>query len=117
MASPVFAERRAGAPVGSRAERLTAFSLDDIPVPTGREEEWRFSPIHRLEPLFQPAHHPDAVTMDVALAPEVRAEVISMSDGVARGLIGRAGKPGDRAAVAAWNAAQQAVIVTFPVGV
>ncbi|MDR0481844.1 MAG: Fe-S cluster assembly protein SufD [Cellulomonadaceae bacterium] len=105
----VYTER----PQGSRAERLTSFSLDDIAVPTGREEEWRFTPVTRLAPLFEPAHHPDAVTMDVSLAPEVEAEVVPTTDP----RLGKAGKPGDRTAVAAWNATQQAVVVTIPEGV
>ena len=39
-------------PQGSRAERVTSFDLAAIPVPSGREEEWRFSPVARLAPLF-----------------------------------------------------------------
>jgi hypothetical protein len=32
------------APV-SRLHQHQSFSLDDFPVPTGREEEWRFTPL------------------------------------------------------------------------
>jgi Fe-S cluster assembly protein SufD len=45
-----------GAPVvpkQSRAERTTSFDLADFPVPSGREEEWRFTPIDRLGPLLR----------------------------------------------------------------
>jgi Fe-S cluster assembly protein SufD len=35
------------APV-SRLHEHQSFSLDDFPVPTGREEEWRFTPLRRL---------------------------------------------------------------------
>jgi hypothetical protein len=35
----------ATAPV-SRLHAHRSFSLDDFPVPTGREEEWRFTPVH-----------------------------------------------------------------------
>ena len=31
-------------PQASRAERKTSFDVADFPVPTGREEEWRFAP-------------------------------------------------------------------------
>jgi hypothetical protein len=34
----------AAAPV-SRLHEHQSFSLDDFPVPTGREEEWRFTPL------------------------------------------------------------------------
>ena len=31
--------------MSSRAERLTSFDVADFALPTGREEEWRFSPV------------------------------------------------------------------------
>jgi Fe-S cluster assembly protein SufD len=40
----------AAAPV-SRLHEHQSFSLDDFPVPTGREEEWRFTPLRRLRGL------------------------------------------------------------------
>lgn len=39
-------------PEASRAQRRTSFALEDFPVPTGREEEWRFTPITRITPLL-----------------------------------------------------------------
>ncbi|MFC8798539.1 Fe-S cluster assembly protein SufD [Promicromonospora sp. NPDC057138] len=97
-------------PQGSRAERLTSFSLEDIPVPNGREEEWRFSPADRLQPLFQADLGNSGVTVQVTAAPEVKVETVARDD--AR--LGTAGKPGDRTAVTAWNAFEQATIVTIP---
>ena len=38
--------------VSSRADRPTSFDPADIPVPRGREEEWRFTPMKRFAPLF-----------------------------------------------------------------
>jgi Fe-S cluster assembly protein SufD len=35
-------------PAKSRAERPTSFVPADFPMPTGREEEWRFTPLARL---------------------------------------------------------------------
>jgi Fe-S cluster assembly protein SufD len=40
------------APHRSRAERPTSYRVADFPVPTGREEEWRFTPLNRLADLF-----------------------------------------------------------------
>jgi Fe-S cluster assembly protein SufD len=40
-------------PDASRAERATSFALADLPVPTGREEDWRFSPLSRLQGFFE----------------------------------------------------------------
>ncbi|GAA1870271.1 Fe-S cluster assembly protein SufD [Myceligenerans crystallogenes] len=104
-----------GKPQGSRAERLTSFSLDDIPVPLGREEEWRFSPVPRIQPLFDTGlvtagADGSGVRVTVATAPEVTVETVARDD--AR--LGKAGTPGDRTAVTAWNAFAQATVVTVP---
>ncbi|MCC2308702.1 Fe-S cluster assembly protein SufD [Cellulomonas chengniuliangii] len=101
-------------PQGSRAERLTSFDVADFPVPTGREEEWRFAPVDRIAPLFGadtdgvlPGH---GVLTTVVEAPEVTVEIVDRDD--AR--LGAAGRPGDRAAVAAWASFPRATVVTIP---
>ena len=40
-------------PNQSRAERTTSYAVADFPQPTGREEEWRFTPVDRLGVLFR----------------------------------------------------------------
>jgi Fe-S cluster assembly protein SufD len=97
-------------PAGSRAERLTSFDLADIPVPTGREEEWRFSPVARLQPLFSEHLGAGGVRTTVVPAPEVTVEIVGRDD--AR--LGTAGKPGDRTAVTAWSSFREATVVTVP---
>jgi Fe-S cluster assembly protein SufD len=37
-----------GAPMVSRGERFTSYDVDAFEVPTGREEDWRFTPLRRL---------------------------------------------------------------------
>ena len=39
-------------PDQSRAERTRSWEVSDFPVPNGREEDWRFTPIDRLGVLF-----------------------------------------------------------------
>lgn len=39
-------------PDSSRADRLTSFDPEVFGVPTGREENWRFSPVRKLKHLF-----------------------------------------------------------------
>jgi len=101
-------------PEASRAERRTSFDPTDFPVPTGREEEWRFSPIDKLAPLFGAdsagvlGGH--GVLTTVVDAPEVTVEVVERDD--AR--LGRAGRPGDRTAATAWASFQRATVVTIP---
>jgi Fe-S cluster assembly protein SufD len=40
-------------PLRSAAERLTSFDANAFPVPTGREEEWRFTPRRRMSRLLE----------------------------------------------------------------
>src|SRR5699024_4729259 len=35
-----------------RAERTRSWQVEDFPVPAGREEDWRFTPVDRLADLF-----------------------------------------------------------------
>ena len=101
-------------PEASRAARRTSFDVADFPVPTGREEEWRFAPVARLAPLF--AGDSDGVLSGhgvlttVVESPEVRVEIVDRDDP----RLGRAGVPGDRAAAVAWASFDRATIVTLP---
>jgi Fe-S cluster assembly protein SufD len=40
-------------PLKSAAERLSSFDANDFPMPTGREEEWRFTPRRRMARLLE----------------------------------------------------------------
>lgn len=52
------------APATSRGERPASFDVDDFPVPGGREEEWRFTPLDRLAGLL--AGEPSAAVLELA---------------------------------------------------
>ncbi len=85
-------------PDQSRAERLTSFDVDAFGLPTGREEEWRFTPVDRLRSLLT-----DTPTADGAVTYAVDAP-----EGVTVGTlaVGQAPRgtvlvPADRAAVVA----------------
>lgn len=39
-------------PASSRADRIASEKLEDFPLPTGREEEWRFTPLARFNTLI-----------------------------------------------------------------
>ncbi|WP_448060381.1 Fe-S cluster assembly protein SufD [Cellulomonas hominis] len=101
-------------PETSRASRPTSFDVADFPVPTGREEEWRFSPIDRLAPLLAAdtdgvlAGH--GVLTTVVEAPEVTVDVVDRDDP----RLGLAGKPGDRTSAVAWASFPRATVVTIP---
>ncbi|NCT89906.1 Fe-S cluster assembly protein SufD [Cellulomonas sp. APG4] len=97
-------------PETSRAARRTSFELADFPVPSGREEEWRFSPVSRLTSLFAHAEGltGGGVRTTVVNPPEVDVEIVPRDD--AR--LGTAGRPGDRTAAAAWASFPEATVVT-----
>ncbi|HEY5516011.1 MAG TPA: Fe-S cluster assembly protein SufD [Pengzhenrongella sp.] len=101
-----------GTPQGSRAERKTSFDVADFPLPTGREEEWRFAPVDRVAPLFVPVLSGHGVLTTVVEAPEVVVEIVDRDDP----RLGRAGVPGDRSAAAAWASFHRATVVTVPAG-
>ncbi|GEL93363.1 Fe-S cluster assembly protein SufD [Cellulomonas composti] len=103
-----------GTPQSSRAERLASFDVADFPVPNGREEEWRFSPIGRIAPLFAAATDGvldgHGVLTTVVESPEATVEIVERGDD----RLGVVGKPGDRTAAVAWASASRATLVTLP---
>ena len=103
----------ASADGGERAvSKLHAFAsrdVEDFPVPHGREEEWRFTPLNRLRGLHDGTaaatgkvlveiDAPDGVTVTTAEQDDPR--------------VGRAGIPSDRVAAAAWTYAETATVLT-----
>ena len=94
---------------------LAVLAGDDLdrhfPVPTGREEDWRFTPLSRLKGL----HNGTAVPSGT-VAVEVNAPDPVMIDSAGRGdpRIGRAFTPADRIAAQAYVSFEKAVIVTVP---
>jgi Fe-S cluster assembly protein SufD len=102
---------RGGVPQTSRAARRTSFDVADFPVPTGREEEWRFSPINRLAPLFDATGAGLIGThtqVTVVNPPEVTVEIVGRDDP----RLGTAGRPGDRTAATAWASFPESTVVT-----
>ncbi len=101
--------------VASHLHPEGSFDVDAHPVPTGREEIWRFTPLKRLHGL----HTDDATAplgtgtteVDVRVAPGVRVETVSADDPV-RGSSGYV--PTDRVSARAWAAVDKATVVTLP---
>lgn len=103
--------------VSSRAERPTSFDPADIPVPRGREEEWRFTPIRRFAPLFDldavaVGTASGALTVDVDAPAGADVETVSREDP----RLGVVGAPADRTGVVAWAAFQSATVLTLRPG-
>ncbi|WP_406352876.1 Fe-S cluster assembly protein SufD [Streptomyces sp. NBC_01635] len=98
--------------VATRMSAPPSFDVADFPVPHGREEEWRFTPLERLRGLHDGTAVATGEGVKTAVeAPEgVRVETVGRDD--AR--LGRAGKPVDRVAAQAYSAFEQASVVTVP---
>ena len=98
------------APV-SRLHEHRSYDLADFPVPTGREEEWRFTPLRRLRGLHaDQALAEGKVTVETDPAPEVTVEITERSDP----RVGRSFVPADRVSARALATVREATIVTVP---
>jgi Fe-S cluster assembly protein SufD len=83
----------------------------DFPVPTGREEEWRFTPLRRLRGLHSADVLPvGKVTVEASVAPGVIAVRAQRDD-----TWPRAGfEPADRVSAKAFASFEEATVVTVP---
>ena len=55
-------------PPKDHALNLSGLAFADIPVPTGREEEWRFTPMRRLRGLHELTDAPATTASALAIA-------------------------------------------------
>ncbi len=94
-----------------RPEQISSYELADHPVPLGREEAWRFTPLARLRGLHDGTATGDGkVIVEVDAAPELLVETVDRDD--AR--LGLAGPPTDRVAAQAFAAFERATVLTVP---
>jgi Fe-S cluster assembly protein SufD len=100
------------APV-SRLHEKQSFDPADFPVPSGREEEWRFTPLRRLRGLHADISAGDGKVSVVAdAASPVAAESAERGDR----RLGTAYVPADRVSARAFASFREATIVTVPQG-
>jgi len=89
-----------------------SYDVADHPVPNGREEIWRFTPLKRLRGLHEDADlSGDSFKVEVDLAEGVTAQSVSPSES-ARGASGYV--PVDRVSARAWAAAASVYEVSIP---
>jgi Fe-S cluster assembly protein SufD len=68
--------------VASHLHPAGSFEVADHPRPTGREEVWRFTPLKRLQSLFEAVPTEDgAADLDVQVPPEVLAAPLAPGQG------------------------------------
>ncbi|MGI5337266.1 Fe-S cluster assembly protein SufD [Streptomyces sp. CA-181903] len=99
-------------PIDARVSAPASYDVADFPVPHGREEEWRFTPLERLRGLHDGTAVADGAGVKVEVtAPEgVTVETVGRDD--AR--LGKAGKPVDRVAAQAYSSFEKASVVSIP---
>jgi len=106
----------AAAPEASRGARKTSFDVADFPVPHGREEDWRFTPVDRLTALFSDeptdglGSGSEAASFDVQAPDEVLISTLAAGEAPR----GTALVPADRAAVVASAQTEKALHITIP---
>src|SRR4051812_8322029 len=87
--------------------------MTDFPVPTGREEAWRFTPTRRLRGLFEPL--PDGgdgkVVVDIDVPEGVTVERVDPREDAR---VGATFRPTERVAALAFEGTKQAVVVSIP---
>lgn len=94
--------------LASRGERLTSFDPADFAALTGREEDWRFTPLKRLAKLHEGAAADGTDKVELHLPEGASAEVVGKDDPRAS----KAGAPIDLAAARAYAEAEQVTVVT-----
>jgi Fe-S cluster assembly protein SufD len=99
--------------VASRLHPPGSFDLGDHPVPTGREEAWRFTPLKRLRGLHDGTFVPGGrARVELEAPPTVTWELVGRDDP----RLGRIYVPNDRVAAQAWESYEQARILSVPAG-
>ncbi len=97
----------------SRLHPAGSFDLAHHPVPTGREEAWRFTPIKRLKGLHDGSFLPGGqASVDVQVPPEVDVQLVDRDDS----RLGSVYTPNDRVSAQAWTSFTKARVISVPAG-
>ncbi|MEI2775792.1 MAG: Fe-S cluster assembly protein SufD [Tetrasphaera sp.] len=100
-------------PDASRAERTRSYAVADFPLPTGREEDWRFTPVDRLRALLRDEPTGLRLDQEESLPAGVALGAMSVADWQASG----APAPGDRAAAVAAAHSGGVTVIDIPADV
>ena len=101
-------------PVQTRSERPTSFDPADFGTPTGREVNWKLSPISRLAPLFVDQAGPEGI-MRVDVSAPAEVEQLRLAAGQAPR--GEHFRPEDLPAALAWTHEPEAPLLRIPANV
>jgi Fe-S cluster assembly protein SufD len=100
-----------GQPTDARVSAAPSYDVADFPVPSGREEDWRFTPLERLHGLHDGTAQATGSPRVEMTAPE-GVTVLTVDRDDPR--VGRAGKPVDRVAAQAYCGFEKASLISVP---
>ncbi len=100
-------ERGRHAPVQSRSERFSSFDVADFATVTGKEADWKLSPIDRFESLLSGTLDGSPYALEFDENDGVTVEWVDRNDES----IARAGTPEERASANAWSSFEKALAV------
>lgn len=99
----------ASVPVQTRSERFRSVSPDDFAPVTGREPEWKLTPVERLRPLIDGPLDGSSYPVDFSAVPGATLEWIAAGE-AGRGVAGLAE---DKAAANAWSQTDEVAVLTL----
>jgi len=95
-------------PVQTRSGRFASTVASEYPDVTGREVEWKFSPLAKLRPLIDGELDGATWEYDATASSGVTLAWVDRGDAA----VGSAGTPEDRAAANAWSSFDKALAIT-----
>jgi len=94
-------------PVQTRSDRFQSVSVGDFPAVTGREPEWKLTPVAKLKPLIEGNLDGSSYAIDTSTVAGFRHSFVPAAQ-VTRGV---AGLPEDRAAANAWESTEAVLVI------
>ncbi|MGO1306539.1 MAG: Fe-S cluster assembly protein SufD [Microbacterium gubbeenense] len=97
-------------PVQTRSERPRSFDPDEFGTPTGREVNWKHTPVSRIAPLFTQATDNDGVSYSFSSGAEFQSAGLAIGDAPR----GEFFVPEDLIGAVAWNGSAEALHIKLP---
>lgn len=94
----------------SRADQFESFNSADFGVPKGREEDWRFTPMRRVRPLFDDAGYQGVPVVDIS-APQYSEVRVVPREGASEPVVSA---PEDYPAALSWEKFEETTFVRIP---
>jgi len=97
-----------------RPELVRSTNVEDFQKITGREEQWRFTPLRRLAGLHDGTFTPGGqITRELQAPVGITGEIVTADDPRVGGVL----TPFDRISAQAWESSSEAYVLSVPAGV